>query len=287
MGDTERGTRSIELRRFLYLDDDLVSDFIAQLEEGAYDEYRYQQAAESGLHGGGQASVAGIGIGGGAGRSAKDEVSFTRTLTPASRFAKLVRLLREGHGLGEDPARWVQLQRGALLLSDATVELSGVTRIRYGFKDFERSDRLGDRKGNRTDRLIRAARRLARTREESEWTRRARELEEAERGAIPVISVLPGGDRFTVLSRLDQNCLRVEPTDLVGPSRILVKFSRLLGHGEIVETADPFPAIPSFNRSFREGLSSGATEHAEVRELMGSLVLEYPGGVATAVAIFQ
>lgn len=285
---TKTDNRSIELRRFLYLDDDLVTEFIAQLEEGAYDDYSYQQAAESGLQGGGQAGVSGIGIGGSAGRSAKDEVSFTRTLTPASRFAKLVRLLREGQGVEEDPARWATLRRGAILLADAAVDLSGVTRIRYGFKDFERSDRLVGRKGTRSFApLIRAARRLARTRQESDWTRRARELEEAERGAIPVILVLPGDDRFTILSRLDQDCLRVEPTELVGPARVLVKLSRLLSQGEIVETADPFPAIPSFNVSFREGLSSGTSDNAEVRQLIGPLVLEYPGGVATAVAIYQ
>ena len=39
--------RQLELRHFLYLDDPMVSELLAQIEEGEFDDYKYQQSSST------------------------------------------------------------------------------------------------------------------------------------------------------------------------------------------------------------------------------------------------
>jgi hypothetical protein len=87
--------RTLAVREFLYLNDDLVNQFLAQAEGGLYDEEAERERAAGDRHGDISLKV-GPAVAGGSRRSGVDsEVSRTRRQTPESRFNRLALLLPE------------------------------------------------------------------------------------------------------------------------------------------------------------------------------------------------
>lgn len=113
----------IALREFLYRDDDLVSQFLEQMEGGGYDEQRItdQSNQTSGL--GASAKVGPLNLSGDRRAGEASESEMTVGQTPASRFNRLYRLLEEGTAiqqlLGLDDEIWNQLSRNEIVEVDA------------------------------------------------------------------------------------------------------------------------------------------------------------------------
>ncbi len=87
------------LRNFLYLDDRLTSQYLAQLEGGVYDEEA--QSTTSGHNRGGEAGAkAGpLSARGSRGQSTEESTSRTVRQTPEGNYRRLEKLLDEADGL--------------------------------------------------------------------------------------------------------------------------------------------------------------------------------------------
>jgi len=94
------GNAFLQVREFLYLNSDLVDQFLAQLDDGLYDE-----VAERNRSTGDRKFEAGVGaggakIGGGKGSSHETETARTRRQTPESRFNRLMEIMETNPDYG-------------------------------------------------------------------------------------------------------------------------------------------------------------------------------------------
>jgi hypothetical protein len=118
------------LRNFLYLDDRLTSQYLAQLEGGVYDEEA--QSTTSGHNRGGEAGAkAGpLSARGSRGQSTEESTSRTVRQTPEGSYRRLEKLLDEADGLqwldAFDDAIWNKLERGEALRIEAVLKVSSL-----------------------------------------------------------------------------------------------------------------------------------------------------------------
>jgi hypothetical protein len=116
------------LREFLYRRDDLVSQFLEQLEGGVYDEEKVTQKDQA-------ASGIGASIGSHGAKASVErkkqgdrEAAMTLRQTASSRFDRLYSLLRDGHAIQPldafDDAIWEQLGRNEIVELDADLTLA-------------------------------------------------------------------------------------------------------------------------------------------------------------------
>lgn len=274
-----------ELRYFLYLDNELVAEFLAQLEEGEFETFVLEQSRENVAELEAKAGVAGIGIQGSDHQAALARSTYSMRLTPASQFARLIRLTRASGWLKEGTESLQRVHQGDLVLFAGTIELTGISRLALGLRDLDRSSQYFDR----IARPVRPSRRQAlmelvddKLRRGTKWTRSAVTASRMEGAETPII-VTVRGIETRVLVRLRRDKFRVEPTRLPGERRLLLKVNRVLTTGEQLEAADFLPGAPGFAEHFRLGL-----QHSdESTELLGPMVLGYPGLVGTALGIYE
>ena len=131
--DGQSPSYSPELRYFLYLDADLISDFLAQLEEGEFETYQLQRSRETTRDASGHAALPGLGVSASQRWSGLERATYSMRLTPASQVARLIRLLRQSGGLKE-ASDGLAIERGDLLLVGGSAELTGVTRLAGGLR---------------------------------------------------------------------------------------------------------------------------------------------------------
>lgn len=283
---------SPELRYFLYLDADLVGDFLAQFEEGEFETYQLHRSSGSTSDITGHAALPGIGVATSQRWSGLERASYSMRLTPASQVARLIRLLKESGGLREMENE-TAIKRGDLLLVTGSAELTGFTRLAGGLRELDRFDRwfgsmgLGAARGRGLGRTVRdtvqeLGRLVRHPRGGTKWTRQARMAAEMEGSEIPILVALEGSTT-QVLARLQRGNLRVKPTRLEGQVRLLLKVHRVLRPSEELKAADISPDAPSLATAFQEGLETGDSQ----TQLLGRLTIHYPAIVATTIAIYE
>ena len=121
------------LRDFLYLDDRLTSQYLAQLEGGIYDEE--QQSETTGRNRGGEAGAkAGpISARGSRGQSAEKSRNRTMRRTPEGDFGRLEKLLDEQDSVqwleAFDEEIWEALERGEALRIASELKVSSIYQV--------------------------------------------------------------------------------------------------------------------------------------------------------------
>lgn len=83
-----------EIRHFLYLDDRLVKEFVAQLEEGELDQLDYQSASEGAGRTAGRLGMPFARLEGSEQTAEREALTYSLRLSPPSRFQRLTRLLQ-------------------------------------------------------------------------------------------------------------------------------------------------------------------------------------------------
>lgn len=118
------------LRNFLYLDDRLTSQYLAQLEGGVYEEEAQSTVAGRNRGGEAEAKVGPLSGRGSRGSSAEETMSKTVRKTPEGDFRRLEKLLEEQDGLqwldAFDDAIWQGLERGEALRIESVVKVSSL-----------------------------------------------------------------------------------------------------------------------------------------------------------------
>lgn len=276
---------SPELRYFLYLDTDLVREFLAQLEEGEFESYELEHSGESSSEGNARLGIGAFGVSGQRTESALDRARYSMRLTPASQFARLVRLGRTAGWLKEGVGGLANSSKGDLALVSGTVDLTGITRLALGFRELDRSERLFGRSAiKRRPTRMEALSDLIdkKLRRGTQWSHHLQMARELEGNEVPTM-IRPFDTDTQMLVRLQRKHLRVEPTRVIGEARVLVKIGRVLKPGEQLEAAELFPGAPRMGEGFRQGLQAS---NASV-SLLGPMQLSYPGFVGTALAIYE
>jgi hypothetical protein len=85
-----------------------------------------------------------------------------------------------------------------------------------------------------------------------------------------------------VLARLLRKALSIQPEEIEGRARLMVKVARHLAPGEVVDAADIFPGARPLTVAFREGIE--ASPHGG---LIGEMSVTAPATMVTAVAVYR
>lgn len=117
---------------FLYLDEGLLDQFVAQVEGGLFDDERQKLSSAGKAGGSGGVNFAGVQLGASGERTSQDEVERTVRQTPESRFGRLYSALVDSPVLsrfdGEDGPVWNEVQERTLVAADGEVEIPQIAR---------------------------------------------------------------------------------------------------------------------------------------------------------------
>lgn len=280
-----------EVRHFLYLDDRLVKEFVAQLEEGELDRLDYQSATEGAGRLAGRLGVPFARLEGADQTSEREALTYSLRLSPPSRFQRLARLLQEHDALAVDPSDLGSVAAGAFAIVECDVGLTGLSKLALGFRDLERSARFfGQIPGNSTSPqmvwrpspLKRLGNELARRRQIANWRKLKRTTSAMVGETLPIIGRSTDRHQTRVLARLRREGLQVPIHELEGRARLLVKVVRQIVGDEVVDAADVFPGAPSLTTAFRQGIQA-----SDARALVGEMSVAAPAAIVTAVAVYR
>lgn len=280
-----------ELRHFLYLDDALVTEFLAQLEEGELSEYNVRTSSEAAGSAGGRLGVPFARVEGSTQATETEALAYAMRLSPSSRLQRLARLLGERDALSVEPDDLTSGGPGAFAIAECDIALTGLSKLTLGFKDLERSARFFSNVNapaavglaNWFSGRVRTARaELKRRREIQRWRKLRDTTRALEGGYIPVIGTSTDKRKTKVLARLRRGALRVPPPELEGRARILIKTVRVVRDDEVVDAAEVFPGAKDLTIAFRKGIQASPASG-----LLGELTVQAPAVVATAIAVFR
>ncbi len=270
------------LRHFLYLDEELVQEFLSQYEGGLYDEE--ERSTESrGAHGvSGKVGVGPLGLAGEAKKDAHQSEHRTTRQTSAGQFSRLYDYLDEDELIQRlpalDDAIWEQLESAELVEMPASIALPGLTKmveIASGMLDilpmlqaFSASEISADPEG-------------------MEKMKAFVKMTSSDAGPISVIASVAASPRFQFLCSLKREWCRVPSASMEVEATILGKIQRKLGRGETVSAIEFFPGMNRLGRKqlreFERKLGNPQIPGME----LGASSVRYPGAVLTPIGVFQ
>lgn len=271
------------LRYFLYRDDTVVSQFLEQLEGGAFDEENLRRS-------GGRSTGAGAGVrGAGLALNAKherhrdEESEVTMRQTGASRFSRFYNLAEQAEDIQTidacDDGLWDQLGSGEIVDIGVSLEIPGIVKaigMLAGFGTFlpivEAMSHLPGEDG----RPLVDPRQLGEMRGQLPIVEHAASA--ADDSPLPVLASLADNPRYKMFVRLKRSCIQVDTVDdLEGEARLIGSIKQKVLRGKTHEIGTLLPAIPPPNREQRRSRSASAN----------SLVLKYPAAVVVPIAVFR
>ena len=263
----------LRLRRFLYLDESITNEYLAQVEGGLYVE---EAQSESTVREGGAGLRGRAGpIGAELSRSRALEETTSRTVrqTPEALFDRLAGHLENEEAVqyldGFDDSIWEQLRRGEVIEVESRLEAPAVIRLLTAAEGFEALRQFMDAAGDPMD----------------AETREGLEMMGAFAGMLseyPVFARPLGTPGFCFVSPLRSEALRVPLGDLEGEATLYATIERKLGPRETWSLLDVIGL---------GGLPRAARRDAE-RELkamkeFGGNVIRPPAAIVAPIAIFR
>jgi hypothetical protein len=280
-----------ELRHFLYLDDDLVNEFLAQLEEGELSEFQVRSSTESSGGAGGRVGLPVARIEGSLQTADTEALAYSMHLSPASRFQRLARLLHEHKALSVEPKSLSKALAGSFAIAECDVALTGVSKLALGFRDFERSTRFFSEMNEQSDggvrtwfpaMMLNVRQKMAKRKQVARWRGLRRTMTALQGNYVPVICRSTDQQATKLLARLRRTCLRVPVPEIEGRARLLIKIIRKVGDDEEVDATDTFPGARPLTVTFRQGI-----EASPAKEFIGEMSVKAPAVIATAVAVYR
>lgn len=263
------------LRQFLYLDQDLLDEFLGHLEGGLFDE-EHERAEESTSKSrslGGEAKV----VRGNLGRSNDSGASTERVVrqTPSSNFERFRRQVVEQEGLQAlgalDDAIWNQLEAGELLEIEAKISMPGLSQITQFARQFTE--------------LAPLARAFGADVKDDDVTQAQALASLGDNDRVPILIEVAAAPRYRFACRLRSASIMVEQNDLVGEATVLAKLQRKLKKGEREDLAE-LPGMGMLPRAKRRELEA-TIKKSKAPISQGATSIGHPGGVLTPVAVYR
>lgn len=272
----------VVLREFLYRRDDLVAQFLEQLEGGEYDEERIKEQSGRTSVGGGSAGVGSLSLSAERRREGASETELTMRQTAASRFNRLYSLLDLGGGIQPlnslDDDIWDQL------LSNEVVEVEAVLTLLSGVVEMSQAASMASLLP-----LIETIQSLP-----DDWLPESIDRDEVEKisGQIPIVQdfaehlatgpvpctfVPAGAPRYKFFAELRRDGIRGELTDLEGEVTVLARLTRKVAKGRPETVGQPVPGMQLNREQRRKGGKSAAL----------TVRLQHPSAVVSAIAIYR
>lgn len=265
------------MREFLYLNESLVDQFLAQVEDGLWEEQQEREKRTGDKKGGGSIGAKGLKVEGSMGSGREIEESRTRRQTPESRFNRLAKLapeLPDGEFLQiEDDTRDLYgiLKPGLLIATECYVDIPSVGRAVAkieevkGLVDFMTifgSERLDPGAQEAIDGISAFA----------------------ERAGGDIICTGEIGDDLPILVfKLKSEYLRVDVSDLEGDAVILANVHRKWPEGD----SYPILTVPGLDVMSRKDRRKMKATAKKTDTEDNDVFLEGPGITLSVVAIFR
>jgi hypothetical protein len=260
------------LRQFLYYDESLVNDFLAQLEGGQTGDVTKREQRQRGGKGELTVGAGPLKAGGGGGRSITEETEAVIRQSRASRFERLHELLVDADELVEieslDPSTWNAIARGSLLEIDTQITIPQMARL---FSDPSAFGNLAS--------LVRAISPESIDAEAEKVIAGFAALAQVSGGEGGMLTAVgnPPGSPYRLVMRLDRKFMTTD-AELDGEATVLVKMARRLKEDDREIIID-IPGMSTLGSDVRNSMSrtSGADE----------FMVQGPGAIVVPIAIFR
>lgn len=262
---------SVRLRRFLYLDEALTSNFLAQLEGGIYDEESQTVTSGRGRNASAGAAAGPLHAGIGGSKSGENTTSRTVKQLADGDFARLVDLLEADNGVqwleSLDQSIWDQLRRGEVLEVEAAVSLPSIFQLTAMAGSAGPILELMRASGETIDQ------------ETEDGLQMVTVLGQLFKN--PVALATPAGTSdYTFILELDSSGLRVEPGELTGEMIVFGTLERKL------RDEDQWSLLDAMGLSALPNAQEMIESMEGVKDLEGSVVRP-PAAVLKPVAIYR
>lgn len=272
----------VVLREFLYRRDDLVAQFLQQLEGGEYDEERIKEQSGRTSAASGSAGVGPLSLSAERRRDGGSATELTMRQTAASRFNRLHALLSKDDGIQPltsfDDAIWGQIECGEV------VEVEGVLKLLPGVLEMQQASGIGCFLP-----LIETMKDFS-----DDWLPDTFDRDEVERvggqlsavqgvaqhlatGPVPCTVVPRGAPNCKFFIELKRDSLQGEIADLEGEVTLLARITRRITKGKPETMGQPIPGVSLNREQRRKGGSKGTL----------TVRLQHPAAVVSAIAIHR
>lgn len=264
------------LRDFLFLDTQVLSDYLSSLEgyivEGAIEQ---TESGEKGVDG----KVDLKAVSGGAKTSRSTETKKKLAITDVAQFQQLYDLLEEQVALqyleAFDEAIWSQLRRGEILEIQAQIKLPKGLLITRDVENIAPllnlmqllgQDPLADQQSKTAFEGMRAV---------------GKSIEDR---PVPIIFEAVSTPRYSFVAHLPKKYIRRDLIELQGEATVFGKIQRILPKGERLEVFSLVPSLTgaaSLNRKQRRKMQKSANDNQVTEEVKG------PAIIITPVAVYR
>ena len=275
------------LRAFLYRDDDIVSQFLEQLEEGAYTEESIHREVGGGSSIGGRVSAGPLAAGASRNRSVGESSELTVQQTGSSRYNRFYRLATDEEEVQSldalDDAIWDQIEVGevfearvSLSVSDILRSLSIAGQATALLPMMNLLTGLRDDDGNplvNSDEF---------TTVEEKLPLIAHFASMQENRPIPLLATLVSDNRYKFFCRLNRGKV-IAPSlqDFDGEARLVAIVDSKIAQGQTERIGQLLPELVPSNRQQRRHGGTGSQSDSD------TVVLRYPSCTATPIAIHR
>jgi hypothetical protein len=269
------------LRQFLYLNESLVDEFLAQVEGGLFDSEDEREGSGGGRNLGAGASAGPVRAEAASHRNTDQSRQRVVRQTPESRFDRLHVALSEAEMVqpmqAVDKAIWSQLRRGEILEIEAVTRLSGTATLFRMTEQVTALLPLMDLFGGEVD---------SEARENIEKLAEFMKLSGGS-ASVPIIAELVDSPDYQFVCHLESRSLRVAADAIEGEVTILGKIQRLLAEKETLAAGDLMPGIGMFPRAERRKLEKSLSGFKSGETRVGDFAVRYPAALLTAVAVYR
>jgi len=262
----------MRLRRFLYLDGDLTSEYLAQAEGGIYEE---EDQATSGSTEKGAGLGAAVGpVSGKAGASSERQESRARKVrqTEESAFSRLAALLDDADSVqwleAFDDEIWGQLGRGEVLEIECQLQVPKLIQFTQIESDLDAMKELMGMTDEKLD-------------EDALQGFAVLGLINQMLDGLPVFARALGSPNYSFIATLDRKHLRVPIDELQGEARLYCSLERKLRDDQQYSIVDTMPALrnlPDIEDAKRELLKN---------EMLSDSAVDPPAAIVSPIAIFR
>jgi hypothetical protein len=275
-----------QYRFFMYIDDQMVGQFLEQTEGGKYGEEHISRQHKTGGSLGGSLQAGLAGAHAGASRGASEDTDVVRRPTPASRFARLHDALSADEAIQAldvaDDTIWDQIGIGEIVESGVTLEVPAIYRVLAmagSLSSFlpmlEQLSTVVVSEGNEQ---AFDEQEMASIKQQLPVVEQAAAM--ADQSPLPLEAHLASDPRYSFFQQLKRDCMTVPIDELDGEARMLVKVQRKIvkGHPQSVQLL--VPGAPATNRAERRKQDSHTDPDS-------AITLRYPAAVVTPLALWR